>query len=437
MKKQMEFQSNRLRISYSPYSRLAGERDIAKLASSYTQQLEEWLKGASAHNRDCYLAVVNTLLLIEVNDRDHHWNNIDVLIDCQGLDSLPPLPTQFKTNISLTLKGQPTISFQTFLADLPRHGVKSLTICDNDTITVLSSETIFVDWLPSLHIQNCPNFTHFVGVFNVNWLKLSNITVPSLLLSPDNFPFLSTLHLNDNSNLTSIQVKENFPLQILRIFGDHNKLTTFPPFCKIESININPLGLASISDYTWFYDNRRALRCCLVSDAVVLLESHYKEGKVVDTVTLIEMAKSILTSRELDGPFVFTSHATRCLKILLGESAAASFVPPELILGKLFLDGKLVERDEKIADNFFRLALNRERDIKRNELLKKIIEFLPHWDYYQKVHLFSSEEAANLPSELRQFIFSLGSKEMTGTGFALRQQKQEEKKRRKLNEYWY
>jgi hypothetical protein len=34
-------------------------------------------------------------------------------------------------------------------------------------------------------------------------------------------------------------------------------------------------------------------------------------------------------------------------------------------------------------------------------------------------------------------IFSLGSQEMVGTGFTLRQQMQEEKKQRKLNKYWY
>jgi len=401
-----------------------------KLASTYTQQLEEWVVGASTDNRDWYLAVADNLLQIEVD----RFDLADVLIDCQGLGSMPPLPTKFARRISLVLKGQPNIPLQAFLADLPKYAVGSLTFCDNDTITAFSSEIVSCHH-QTLHIKNCPNFTHFVGEFTVDRLMLSNITVQTLSFCRDNFPCLSSLQLNDNSNLTSIQVKGTFPLRGFTIHGNHSNLATFPPFSQIESIDIDPLGLASISDYSWFFNKNLTLRWPLVPDVIMLIENHHKEGKVDATPALIKMAESILTSSELD-QHVFASDATHCLEVLLGESAAASFGPPELVLGKLFLDGKLVERDEKKADMFFQLALEREKSLTQTEMLKKMIEFLPHWDFYRKTRLFSLlKEEANLPTELHQLIFSAGSKEMIGTDFTLRQQRQEEKKKRK--QYWY
>ncbi|MCD6025530.1 MAG: hypothetical protein K0R08_49 [Solimicrobium sp.] len=436
----MESLSNRSYISYHPHSTLAGriQQDksvVDKWVAFYTQQLEEWVAGASTHNRDNYLAVVNALLPVRLSK----WDTVEVVVDCQGLDSLPPLPVQYTSNISLILKGQPNISLRAFLADLPKFAIVSLTFCDNDTITTFSSEIISFNssWQMSLHLKNCPNFTRFQGIFNVSQLKLSDITVQSLWLCRDSFPELQHLELNDNRNLTSIQVRGNFCLDALTISGNHNSLATFPAFPQIESINIDPLGLASISEYSWLYKNNLTLRPFLVTDAIELLENHHEEGKAVTTLALVKMAESILTSNDL-GYLFFPSYAAYCLEVLFGESAAASFGPPELVLGKIFFDPKFVERDEKKADKFFQLALDHEKNPARKEMLKKMIEFLPQWEFFQKSRLLSlSGEAGHLPSELCQMIFSLGSQEMVGTGFTLRQQMLEEKRQRRLKKYWY
>ncbi|MCD6026535.1 MAG: hypothetical protein K0R08_1054 [Solimicrobium sp.] len=442
----MESLSNRINISSHFYSRVlqeaARETEIDKLLPSYRLQLEEWVAGDSMSNRDCYLAVMNNLMQIKVND--FGWAT--VLIDCQGLDSRPPLPTTVTKKISLVLKGQPNITLHAFLTDIPSFALDSLTFCDNETITAFSSENI--PWHCRLvHIKNCPNFTSFEGRFTVDELKLSNMAATTLSLRSNNFPCLYDLLLHDNSNLMSIQVKGPFSLKRLTISGNHNNLAKFPLFPEVESLVIDPLGLASISDYSWLFSEKTiyedhtdgtfqvtdiTTNPSLCASAIELLENHYKEGKVTASLTLIKMAEAILTGTGL-GLFVFASDATYCLTILLGESAAASFGPPELVLGKLFLDGKLVERNVKKADKFFQLALDREKDPVQKEILRKIIEFLPQWDFYQKVRLFSlADEATNLPSELRQLILSLGRQKMIGTGFMLRQQRREEK----LKHWW-
>jgi hypothetical protein len=381
---------------------------------TYTQQLEEWVKGATTDSYDCYLAVFNALLDLKVNK----WDCTTIEINCKGLNSRPPLPTEFTRTIKLILEGQPNIPLRAFLADLP-NTVKALTFYDNSAITQLSSETFSANYfISALHIINCSNFTHFVGKFTVDLLSMTNIRGSTLSLRKDNFPVLSTLILSDNRNLTSITVSEKFNLIHLCIEGNHNKLTTFPSFSCLESITIDSFGLESISDYSWH---------ALWSFSVfTLVENHHKQGRFTATLKLIEMAEHILTCNMFGHRFLAIS-ATQCLNALLGESATASFGPPELVLGKLFLNGVLIKRDAKKAKKFFKLALARKRNPKREEVLRKTIEFLPLSDFYQKVRLFSlSDQTTILPPELHQLILSLGSERMEA-GLIIR---------RRAPEYW-
>lgn len=121
----------------------------------------------------------------------------------------------------------------------------------------------------------------------------------------------------------------------------------------------------------------------------------------------MEMAEYILTP----GRAVSKQFATTCLEGLI-SIGPVSYDRAELLLGKLFLEGKLIDSNYEKAQKFFQLAIDREENPLKKEPLKQAIEVLERkyfHDFYQKIRLFSySDEEISLPPELSQYIFSMG-----------------------------
>lgn len=304
--------------------------------SSYKDQLAKWVKNAPLNKRNGYQAVADAILRSELVAE----KPVSIKIDCHGLDTLPPLPAQWPEGILLVLKGQPDVTLDVFLTHLTDN-VVSLTFCDNPAIQTFSSEMIPA-FIPTLHIENCPNFSHFVGEFTIKKLKLSNLFGQSLFLLKDNFPKLCYLRLKNNTNLESIEVSKPFKLNRLDIYGDHNRLKAVPSFSELKIIDIDPCGLASISDYSWFHH----VNWFKWLWPVELAENHHQLGKPAATLKLIEMADYILSRTYVDKTL-----AKKCLEALVGKSAACA--PSEIVLGKLFLDGKLIDSNYQQARKFF------------------------------------------------------------------------------------
>jgi len=380
------------------------DAEILDWDSSYKDQLTDWVKNSPSDNRDCYQAVANAIL--NLKRAVAYWTELQ--IDCLFLDSLPPLPACAR--ISLVLKGEPDVPLEVFLAHLPSQ-VRSLTFCENDAIEVVSID-MFPTSVKKLHIENCSNFTHFVGKFAVKELYLVGIVGRFLSLLENNFPNLRELNLHNNCNLESVEVSKDFKLNKLFIRGDHNKLTAFPAFSGLNWMSIDDANLASISDYSGLiYTGKDSPSYAF--DAVWLLENHHKQGKLAATLKLIEMAESILTGKIR--PNIFG--ARHCLEALIGKSTASSACP-EFLLGQLFLEGKFIQSDYQKAQNFFQLALDGEKDLTEKSVLEQQIGSLIHehlYRYYQNVLLFSqSQPEIDFPQDLRHLIFSMGAAAIKG-----------------------
>lgn len=220
-------------------------------------------------------------------------------------------------------------------------------------------------------------------------------------------------------------MSENFPLRRLEIRGDHNKLTAIPPFVGLKEIDLNASGLASISDYSWGYDATEGFKCNEYA-VIDLAAAHHRQGKPAATLKLVEMAERILT----EGKTHSQEFGMRCIEGLIGFVLLSSYRPAELLLGRLFLEGKLIDvrpahqnfplirSNYEKAQQFFKLALDREANIEKKEELKQKIEWLEHQyfhAYYQKAQLlFYLEEDPNLLPELSQSIYSMGYDVMKG-----------------------
>lgn len=372
--------------------------------SSYLDRLTEWVDSVSKDKRGRHQAVACKIL----QSRSLGNFFFSVPIDCRGLDTFPPLPNRTKnrdkSSLSLILVGQPNVTLEAFLAHLPDNVVE-LVFVRNTAIQTFSSGMVSA-FTRKLTISNCPNFADFTGEFSISTLNLEQSAGRSLTFLEDNFPRLRYLCLFNNSNLESIEVSENFELRQLDIRGDHNKLIAIPPFFGLEKIDVDASGLASISDYSWGYDATKGFQY-YESSVIDLVKNHHQQGRPAATLKLIEMTEYILTT----GKTVSKKFATRCLEGLIGMRAA-SCGPAELLLGKLFLDEKLIDSDYQRAQKWFQLAVDREKDPAKKEALEQTIELLERkyfQDFYQKVQLFShSEEETNFPLELSQYIFSMG-----------------------------
>ncbi|MCD6027352.1 MAG: hypothetical protein K0R08_1871 [Solimicrobium sp.] len=371
----------------------------ALLDASYVSSLRKWVDSACQGKRGYYQKVVIEILKIP------RRRELIVWINCQGLDSCPPLPNLSQRLISLRLTGQPDVSLEVFLASCPSY-VEELSFFENTGIYMLSSKMVPPS-IKKLSLSGCPNLVSFAGEFTVANLRLSNIAGRSLAILKDNFPQLCILSLSANANLESIEVSENFELSRLDILGDHNKLTKIPSFSRVKAMDISSSNLASISDYSWGYDTKDGFKCN--EDAFVeLVINHHKQNSPAATLKLIEMTEHILLTSD------HQKYASLCLMALIDPvpPSPRSFSEAELLLGQLFLEGKLINSDYEKAQKFFRSALEREKYPEKKEALQQRIESLERdyfYAFYRKARLISNLEGeTNLLPELSNHIFSMG-----------------------------
>lgn len=77
------------------------------------------------------------------------------------------------------------------------------------------------------------------------------------------------------------------------------------------------------------------------------------------------MTEYILTSKTMDKSF-----AKDCLEALIGKSAKG-YASSELALASIFLEGKLIKVDYQRAQKFYQLALEREKNLTKREVIKQ------------------------------------------------------------------
>lgn len=380
----------------------------------YTLLLQEWVDSAPEGMQVCYQITANAILDLIV---DFPLGRVELQIDCEGFDTLPPLPTQIAMRICLVLNGQPNASFDALLAHLP-DTVCSIIFRNNAAITEFSSD-VLPTFILELGIENCPNFTHLVGKFAIEKLKLSKFTGKTLFISNDSFPKLWLLGLEDNSNLEMIELGKDFRLGgaqhnsgRVNIYGDHNKLKAIPVFSEKQiHLEFSPTtSLDSISDYSWagVGDNLNVGEVQFIT----LAENHLKQGKPAAAFKLIEIWEYFLPKNEYSFQ---KKYANMCVKALIGESAASSGaselgrVDIYLAVGKSFLERKWVDGNYQKAHQFFQLALDQEVDLEKKEILKQTIKSLlvQHLQrFHEKIQLLSLLEIETvLPKELLQFIY--------------------------------